>query len=568
MTKSPIPESALEQHIFIGGKTGSGKSNAAKVIAEDLMRRGERVCAVDPTGTWWGLRLQRDGKKPSDLSPMIFGGQRGDLAIGGAHGAAIGEAIATSSTSAIIDTRTMTVSDRTRFFTDFAESLLRHNRGPLHLIIDEAHLFMPQAGAKVGGAAPAMLHAGNNLVALGRGVGLRIILISQRPAKLHKDSVTQAETLVAMRLIHPLDRRAIEDWIGEWAGPAEGKELVSSLAGLPQGDAWIWSPELGVLERSHFPLASTFDSGRPRAEAESAALAPIDIDAMAGRLEEIGKEVLENDPRHLRKRIAELERAQSDSQKHIVVDEAAIAEAERRGYESAIREGYANGHRAGIQAERDRIRDLMDDEIDQMRQLFANALGPADTVPPLRVELPPHGLSSPVAKGPPQPNPKPAPIPQPDGITKPQAKVIEALSFWRSLGFDAPTKVQLAAVARYSPKSGGFGNLLGTLRTAGLIDYPQPGTVCLTEAGTAIAPPPGVGTVRERVMSILSAPQQKILDVLIGQADTISRDDLAGMTGYSAGSGGYGNLLGSLRSLGLIDYPARGLVVAEGWLLV
>ena len=45
----------------------------------------------------------------------------------------------------------MTVSDRTRFFTGFAESLVRTNRGELTLIVDEAHLFMPQAGARTGG---------------------------------------------------------------------------------------------------------------------------------------------------------------------------------------------------------------------------------------------------------------------------------------------------------------------------------------------------------------------------------------------------------------------------------
>ena len=84
----PIPRIALEGHIGILGKTGSGKSNLAKTIAEDLLSRGERLCVIDPTGTWWGLRLNADGT-PSSHDVVIFGGQRPDLPIGADHGAAI-----------------------------------------------------------------------------------------------------------------------------------------------------------------------------------------------------------------------------------------------------------------------------------------------------------------------------------------------------------------------------------------------------------------------------------------------------------------------------------------------
>src|SRR5690606_13171256 len=112
--KNFLPQEALERHIAILGKTGSGKSNTAKVIAERLMAAGERVCAIDPTGTWWGVRLAQDGKRASKFKPVIFGGNHADIQITGDHGAAIAEAIATSSTSAIIDTRLLTVGARTK----------------------------------------------------------------------------------------------------------------------------------------------------------------------------------------------------------------------------------------------------------------------------------------------------------------------------------------------------------------------------------------------------------------------------------------------------------------------
>jgi hypothetical protein len=88
----------------------------------------------------------------------------------------------------------------------FRRRLLRTNQGPAHA----GHRRGPPLRAAGPGEptrrSGAMLHAANNLVSLGRGIGLRIVLISQRPAKLHKDSLTQVETLVAMRLIAPQDR--------------------------------------------------------------------------------------------------------------------------------------------------------------------------------------------------------------------------------------------------------------------------------------------------------------------------------------------------------------------------
>lgn len=343
--KYPIPKDAIERHLAILGKTGSGKSNTAKIIFEKLMSEGERVCVLDPTGTWWGVRLSKNGRKPSPYEPVIFGGNHADLPIAAEHGDTIAEAIGTSHTSAIIDTRSLTVGARTRFFTGFAEGLLRENRGALHLIIDEAHLFAPQ-GRVNNPQSGAMLHAANNLVSLGRGIGLRIILISQRPAKLHKDSLTQVETLVAMRLIAPQDRNAIKDWIGEWADPEKGKEIISSLPSLPTGDAWVWSPEIDMLERLQFPLADTFDSGRPRGEGD-VKLGAINIEEMATRLESIKQEVVENDPKKLKARINELEKQLKQGS---AISDEKLNEIEQNAFADGVKKGREKGLIAAVQA--------------------------------------------------------------------------------------------------------------------------------------------------------------------------------------------------------------------------
>jgi DNA helicase HerA-like ATPase len=235
-----LPDDIFTQHLGILGKTGSGKTTAAKGFAERLIGVGRRVCAIDPTGVWWGLRLLSDGIQ-AGYPVVIFGGNHADVPLDDKAGERLAEIIAGGGFSCVIDTSLMTVGARTRLFTDFAEALFRANRKPLHLIIDED----PQSGR--------MLHAANNLVSGGRSRGLRIMLISQRPAKLHKDSLTQVETLIAMRLIAPQDRAAVEAWIGEWADEKQGREIINSLPSLARGVGWVWSPEIGMLERVSFP---------------------------------------------------------------------------------------------------------------------------------------------------------------------------------------------------------------------------------------------------------------------------------------------------------------------------
>jgi uncharacterized protein len=221
-----IPDSVLDKHLGILGINGSGKTYTAKGAAESLLDRGMRVCVIDPTGVWHGLRSSANGKK-GGYPVIVFGGLHANMQISASHGDAIAEAIGTSSSSAIIDVSLMRGGDRTRFFADFAETLRVKNNGPLNLFIDEAHLFMPQ-GRVADPHSANMLHAANNLISLGRSRGLRITIISQRPAKVHKDSLTQIHSLIAMRLIAPQDRAAVEDWIDGQADPAEGKQIIAS----------------------------------------------------------------------------------------------------------------------------------------------------------------------------------------------------------------------------------------------------------------------------------------------------------------------------------------------------
>ena len=334
-----LPESTKKHHVAALGTNGSGKTTVVKAeIVEPALAAGERCCMIDPTGVWYGLRLGANGKPKGGFSVYIVGGEHADFPLTARDGELWAEVVGTSADSFVFDVSMMTVADRTRWFTGFAEKLIRANKGPLRLVIDEAHLFAPQGGARSGGLAPDMLHATNNLLALGRSKGLRVVMISQRPAKLHKDSLSQAHALIALKMVSPQDRNAVKDWVADQTDPESGKELIASLPTLKPGEGWLWAPGDGILERRQFPRAKTYDSSAAPevGEADAPKLPPIDPEALQGRLKAVAADAKANDPKTLAATIARL---QAELAKKPAADPDAVPNAHKAGYEA----GYANG---------------------------------------------------------------------------------------------------------------------------------------------------------------------------------------------------------------------------------
>jgi hypothetical protein len=173
--------------------------------------------------------------------------------------------------------------------------------------------------------------------------------------------------------------------------------------------------------------------------------------------------------------------------------------------------------------------------------------------------------------------PKPAPvirdkpvlIPTADGFrpSGPQQRILDALAWLESVRLPEGKRTQVALLADQSPTSSAYGNNLGALRTAGLIDYPSTGVVRLTDAGRSVARspdvPPTTDDLHRSLFSRLPGPQVRILQALItAYPGDVDRAELAERADASPTSSAYGNNLGALRTLGLIDYPHTGRVVA------
>lgn len=307
----PIPDAVFNQDIAILGRKDSGKTYAAKLLAEHFMDKGERVIVVDPTGVWWGLRLAADGKAPG-YPVVIFGGAHADVPIGDRAGAQLAEVLASRHLQAVIDLSDMDVEQKCRFVGEFLARLHARNRDSLHIIIDEADEFAPQARTD---ESRRSFHELDRLVRRGRIRGFLPILITQRPAALHKNVLTQASTLFAMRMPGPQDRAAVEAWVKGQADPQAAGKMLGSLAALPKGTGWVWAPDVDVLKKVAFPRLKTFDSSRTpeRGERiqEPEQLGAIDLGDLASLLGAASPAALEEekvnvDAAPLHRRIVEL----------------------------------------------------------------------------------------------------------------------------------------------------------------------------------------------------------------------------------------------------------------------
>jgi len=202
-----LPLSALDERVAIVGTSGSGKTYAAKGLVERLMDQGGRVCVVDPLGVWWGLRAGADGSAASGYPVVVFGGRHADMALDEGMGAALGHLVGTHPLACVVDVSELGSSAARRaFMTAFAEALYEANTEPLHLVLDEADLWAPQR-AQPGGQA--LLGRIEEIVRRGRVRGFVPWLITQRPAVLHKDALSQADILISMKLTASQDRDAV-----------------------------------------------------------------------------------------------------------------------------------------------------------------------------------------------------------------------------------------------------------------------------------------------------------------------------------------------------------------------
>lgn len=556
-TTLTLPVEALTRTFMLLGQRGTGKTSLGVVMTEEFSTASLPFVVVDPLGVWWGLRASLDGKGEG-LAVLIFGGEHGDVPLEPTAGAVVADVIVENPGAYVLDLSLMRKGQRLHFMADFGERLYdakASQRSPLHLMIDEADEFAPQLARGDGGMAPKVLGAMEDLIRRGRSRGIGMTCITQRPAVLNKNVLSQADTLAVFRLSAPQDRKAIDDWVREHATKEQLVAFDENLHQLDPGNAFFWSPSwLKTFKKVHVRQRETFDSSATP-EVGVAARAPkvmakVDVEAVKARIAATVDAKKAEDPKTLRAHIAELE-AQLASRKEVVT-------------------------RVEVPVLPPEMRDQLVSIIDDFRPLLSDftKLVTEVTAALARVD-------GKVGFVPPRPTPKVVPIVhQPAAHVWPKARPNDGDSpalgkceraVLRVLAARDPqptTLAQVAVLSGYSAASSSLANALGKLRSSGLATAGQP--LRLTPAGKAAAGPveplpTGRALLDHWLGQLGQAERAFLMAIYDAHPRELTRERLAELAGYSPTSSSFGNALGRLRRLELVEKNAfrLGQALAE-----
>jgi hypothetical protein len=230
---------------FVTGKSGSGKSNSASVVAEELLEHGLPMLIVDTDGEYYGLKGRYE---------LLHVGADADCdaTVGVEHAEKLAELALVQNVPVILDVSGYVEEEiRVELVRRVIERLFelgKQVRKPFLVFVEEIHEFLPQSG-KVEGLSDTLITVAKR----GRKRGIGICGMSQRPAAVDKDYITQCDWVVWHRLTWDNDKRVATQMLGN--------ELAADIDDLDTGEALVMTDWDERVNRVRFRRKRTFDAG-------------------------------------------------------------------------------------------------------------------------------------------------------------------------------------------------------------------------------------------------------------------------------------------------------------------
>ncbi|MCD6141700.1 hypothetical protein DRJ23_02790 [Candidatus Acetothermia bacterium] len=210
-------EEIIGQCIAILGIRGSGKSNTAGVIFEELLKHNYPLSIVDIDGEYFGLKEK--------FEVLVVGtGEGVEIEVDADCAEEIAQISMEKNVPVVLDLSGFLSEERNAFLQEYLTALWNlagKLRRPYIVGIEEAHEFIPQ------GTRTELKELIARIALRGRKRGLGAIIVSQRSAKVEKDVLSQAGILFLHRVVHEADMRVYSELL-PWR-KSEVKELISAL---------------------------------------------------------------------------------------------------------------------------------------------------------------------------------------------------------------------------------------------------------------------------------------------------------------------------------------------------
>jgi len=150
---------------------------------------------------------------------------------------------------------------------------------PVFVFVEEAHRFIPAEGSTYSSGII------KKIAAEGRKFGVFIVLITQRPSKIHSDALSQCNSQIIMRLTNPHDQKAVSS-----SSERLSESLMEDLPGLNTGEAVV------VGEMTRAPLMMSVKKRRTKEGGSDIDI----ISKMKQAKEKAEKETIQNQSQRLR----------------------------------------------------------------------------------------------------------------------------------------------------------------------------------------------------------------------------------------------------------------------------
>jgi hypothetical protein len=292
---------------FVTGKSGSGKSNTASVVAEKLLDRGLSLLIVDIDGEYYGLKEEYE-------ILHVGADDECDIQVSPEHAGKIAELALEQHVPIILDVSSfLDEREAKELLTEVARQLFakeKKKKQPFLLVVEEIHEWLPEGGG--------LDECGRMLIKVakrGRKHGLGMCGISQRPADVKKDFITQCDWLVWHRLTWGNDTKVVQRILGS--------DYADWVEDLNDGEGFLMTDWDEEVRQVQFQRKRTFDAGATPGldDFERPELKSVSGDLVSD-LEEITEE------KQARKnQIRELERKLKDKELRIEELEEELAEA-------------------------------------------------------------------------------------------------------------------------------------------------------------------------------------------------------------------------------------------------
>lgn len=230
------------------GMTGSGKSNSTAKVTEQGLAGGVRASIIDIAGEYWGLKekfpLVVAGKSPHVDIEIESPEQAAMLA-----GWSLRERVSVVFDISGYRPKSLRLTMVEAYLSALWDTSLEVRR-PYIIVLEEAHNYIPQSGSTI---AQDIV---TTIATEGRKNGLSLIMVSQRPARIDKDVLSQASIRLLHRVFDPNDVAAYQAVIPESRAWVKDKSMS-----METGEAILVYPQRRICQMVHVQARETYHGG-------------------------------------------------------------------------------------------------------------------------------------------------------------------------------------------------------------------------------------------------------------------------------------------------------------------